>query len=65
MAAAQHFQSAVFPLSIDGFAVPGYAAVYALALNFLVSALLTPVFGRFTAGSDETSDGDYRLGAAE
>jgi len=65
MAAAQQFQSAVFPLSIDGFAVPGYAAVYALALNFLVSALLTPVIDRFAAGSDETSDGDYRYEPAE
>ena len=60
MAAAQHFQSAVFPLSIDGFTVPAYAAVYALALNFVVAAVLTPVLNRVAVGSDATTDADYR-----
>ena len=33
MAASLGFQSAVFPLVVDGFTVPGYAALYALAIN--------------------------------
>jgi SSS family solute:Na+ symporter len=65
MAAAQHFQSAVFPLSIDGFTAPGYAAIYALALNFVVSAVLTPVLNRVAAGSDATAAADYRYDPAE
>ena len=34
MAASLGFQSAVFPLVVDGLTVPGYAALYALAINF-------------------------------
>ncbi len=41
MAAAQHFQSAVFSLTLDGFTAPGYAAIYGLALNFAVAAVLS------------------------
>src|ERR1019366_5433312 len=37
MAASLSFQSAVFPLAVDGFTVPGYAALYALGINFAVS----------------------------
>jgi SSS family solute:Na+ symporter len=65
MAAAQHFQSAVFPLSVGGFTVPAYAAIYALALNFAVAAVLTPVLNLFAAGSDRTADSDYRYEPAE
>jgi solute:Na+ symporter, SSS family len=65
MAASTHFQSAVFPLAVDGWTVPGYAALYALALNFAVSLVLTPVFNAMRAeGSDETDAGDYRFDAA-
>ena len=66
MAASTHFQSAVFPLAIDGFTAPGYAALYALILNFavsiLLSALLNPV--PVSRGSDETAAGDYRFDSA-
>jgi SSS family solute:Na+ symporter len=65
MAAAEHFQSAVFPLSVGGFTVPAYAAVYALAANFVVAALLTPVLKPFAAGSDKTADSDYHYESAE
>ena len=62
MAASLGFQSAVFPLVVDGFTVPGYAALYALGVNFAVSIvlsfLLNPV--RATLGTDQTSAVDYR-----
>ena len=64
MAATTGFQSATFPLTIDGLTMPGYAALYALALNMLLSAVLSPLLNRALAGkgSDETSPADYRFG---
>ena len=63
MAASLGFQSAVFPLVVDGLTVPGYAALYALAINFLVSIvfsfLLNPV--QATLGTDQTLAADYRF----
>ena len=63
MAASLGFQSAVFPLAVDGLTVPGYAALYALAINFLVSIvlsfLLNPV--QATLGTDQTLAADYRF----
>jgi SSS family solute:Na+ symporter len=63
MAASLSFQSAVFPLAVDGFTVPGYAALYALGINFAVSIvlsfLLNPI--RAARGTDQTSAADYRL----
>jgi SSS family solute:Na+ symporter len=63
MAASLSFQSAVFPLAIDGLTVPGYAALYALAINFVVSLALTPVLNLIpmTRGSDRTSPSDYHF----
>ena len=62
MVASLGFQSAVFPLAVDGFTVPGYAALYALAINFAVSIvfslLLNPILA--TRGTDQTSATDYR-----
>ena len=62
MAASLSFQSAVFPLAVDGFTVPGYAALYALGINFAVSIvlsfLLNPI--RAARGTDQTSAADYR-----
>lgn len=46
MAAAQGFASSVFPLTALGWTVPGYAALYSVILNFLISVSLTPVFNR-------------------
>jgi SSS family solute:Na+ symporter len=63
MAASLSFQSAVFPLAVDGFTVPGYAALYALGINFAVSIvlsfLLNPI--RAARGTDQTSAADYRF----
>ena len=66
MAGTTGFQSAIFPLQLDGLTVPGYAALYALALNFAVSLILSPVFNRIrtTHGTDETLPSDYRFGVS-
>jgi SSS family solute:Na+ symporter len=63
MAASLSFQSAVFPLAVDGFTVPGYAALYALAINFAVSIVLSLLFNQIlaTRGTDLTSAADYRI----
>jgi len=62
MAASLNFQSAVFPLAIDGFTVPGYAALYALAINFAVSVVLSLLLNRNQAnrGTDQTVAADYQ-----
>ena len=61
MAGSLHFQSAVFPLAIDGLTVPGYAALYALAINFAMSIVLSMALNRIetTRGADETASSDY------
>jgi solute:Na+ symporter, SSS family len=63
MVATLSFQSAVFPLTVDGLTVPGYAALYALAINFAVSIALTPLINliRVTCGTDTTSPSDYHF----
>jgi solute:Na+ symporter, SSS family len=43
MAATQSFTSSVYPLTVFGVVLPGYAALYSVLLNFLVAAALTPV----------------------
>jgi SSS family solute:Na+ symporter len=64
MAGTTGFQSATFPLHLDGLTIPGYAALYALALNFALCLVLSPIFNRMAAtmGTDETAPTDYRLG---
>jgi len=66
MVASLGFQSAVFPLAVDGLTVPGYAALYALAINFVVSIVLSPLLNRIpaTRGSDKTQPSDYHSDAA-
>jgi solute:Na+ symporter, SSS family len=44
MAAAQGFASSVYPLSLWGVTLPGYAALYSVVLNLVLAVLLTPVF---------------------
>jgi len=64
MAGTTGFQSAVYPLHVDGLTVPGYAALYALGLNIALSLVLSPLFNRIRAskGTDQTVPADYRLG---
>ena len=54
MAGTQGFTSSVYPLTVFGFTVPGYAALYSLLINLLVVVLLAPLFdllGRRRAAS--------------
>lgn len=62
MAGSLGFQSAVFPLVVDGLTVPGYAALYALGLNLAVSVVLSFILNpvKATLGTDQTLAADYR-----
>jgi solute:Na+ symporter, SSS family len=52
MAASTHFKSAIFPLHLPGaFSVPGYAALYALAVNLVVSLALSAALNAFRTRS--------------
>ena len=65
MAVSQNFSS-VYPLPLGGLTIPGYAALYALILNLVVSVVLTWVFNAMTvsAGKDETAAMDYTRATA-
>jgi solute:Na+ symporter, SSS family len=43
MAATQGFTSSLYPLEIFGVTVPGYAALYSVLINLLVSVALSPL----------------------
>ena len=55
--------AAIFPFVAGGFTVPGYAALYALTINFGVSIILSWLLNPIgaTHGSDETRAADYRF----
>jgi solute:Na+ symporter, SSS family len=59
MAAAANL-TPTFPLALGGFSFPGYSAVYALLLNLALAIVLTPLFNRASADSDETLAFEYR-----
>jgi SSS family solute:Na+ symporter len=65
MAVSQNFTS-VYPLQLGGVSIPGYAALYALILNLVVSVVLTWAFNAMTveSGRDETAEQDYVAAAA-
>ena len=44
MAATQGFASSIYPLEILGVTLPGYAALYSVAINLLLAVLLSPLF---------------------
>jgi len=50
-----------YALNLFGFTLPGYAAIYALVLNFVVAIVLTFVFKALGMenGKDETVKEDY------
>ena len=60
MAAVMNF-NAIYPLTIGGYSLPGYAALYTVVLNLIVAAVLTPVFRAIAGGVpvDETAAADY------
>jgi SSS family solute:Na+ symporter len=51
MAATQGFATSVYPLSLFGVTLPGYAALYSVVLNFLVAFALVPLFSLWRPGS--------------
>lgn len=61
MALDLHFASAVFPLHVTGWTVPGYAALYALLVNIAAALLATPLLRtlRVADGADRTRREDY------
>ncbi|MBV9581094.1 MAG: sodium:solute symporter [Chloroflexi bacterium] len=65
MAVSQNFTS-VYPLSLGGSIIPGYAALYALIVNLVLAVVLTWVFNAASApaGTDETAVADYTAVAA-
>jgi SSS family solute:Na+ symporter len=44
MAATQAFTSSIYPLTLFGLEIPGYAALYSVAINFAVAIVLAPLF---------------------
>jgi SSS family solute:Na+ symporter len=65
MAVSVNFSS-LYPLQLNGTALTGYTALYALILNLVFSIVLTWVFNAASApaGADETKDFDYTAVAA-
>ncbi|MGA2087902.1 MAG: sodium:solute symporter [Stellaceae bacterium] len=53
--------TATYPLVIGGWTIPGYIALYTVILNFVVAAVLTPLFNAMGAGQrhDVTAATDY------
>jgi SSS family solute:Na+ symporter len=60
MAVSVNFAS-TYPLTLAGYSIPGYSALYTLILNLAIAVALTPVFRaiRKTPPVDETTDADY------
>src|SRR5579864_1267699 len=65
MAVSQNFSS-VYPLNLFGTVIPGYAALYAVIVNVVLSVVLTWIFNAASApaGADETAELDYTAVAA-
>jgi SSS family solute:Na+ symporter len=61
MAIAAHL-TPTYPLALGGYTFPGYAALYTVILNIIVTVVLTPVFNamfRRQTPTDETVAADY------
>jgi solute:Na+ symporter, SSS family len=53
-----------YALAAGGFSFPGYAALYAVIVNLVLTVVLTPLFDSFSAGSaDETDAAEYQAPA--
>lgn len=55
------FKSPNYALEVGGYAVPGYAAIYAFVVNLVVAFVLTAIIdaARKTRSEDETAAADY------
>jgi SSS family solute:Na+ symporter len=60
MAVSVNFAS-VYPLTIGGFGLPGYSALYTLIVNLAIAIVCTPLFRAFTGPRpvDKTVPADY------
>jgi len=60
MAIAVNFAS-IYPLTLGGWAIPGYSALYTVILNLALTLVLTPVFRAMAMRTpvDETATADY------
>jgi solute:Na+ symporter, SSS family len=54
MAATQGFATSVYPLSVLGVTLPGYAALYSVLVNFLLAIALMPIFNRRLQPTDRS-----------
>jgi SSS family solute:Na+ symporter len=60
MAVAVNY-AAAYPLSLAGFMMPGYTALYTVVLNLVIAIVLTPLFNAMGGKRiDETVAADYR-----
>jgi len=66
MAIAQSFKSSIFPVDLFGVTVSAYAAIWALAVNLIVAAVLTLILRAVSQGETEdlTSPADYEATSA-
>jgi SSS family solute:Na+ symporter len=55
MAGTQGFTSSIFPLAVFGLSVPGYAALYSVAINFALAILLAPLFDYMSKRGTQTA----------
>ncbi len=62
MAWSLDFKTSTWPLTIFGVTMPGYAALYTVILNLVISAVLTLVFRAISTAThhDATVEADYR-----
>jgi hypothetical protein len=63
MAISVNFAS-VYPLTIGGYGLPGYSALYTLVLNLGIAAACTPLFRACRGGvrpADTTVSADYAI----
>ncbi len=67
MVSTNDFNSSIYELDAAVLTVPGYAALYAMIINFGLTYGLTPLFNRisWTKGSDETEASDYHYGRSK
>jgi SSS family solute:Na+ symporter len=67
MVSTTNFNSSIYALDGGVLTVPGYAALYAMIVNFALTYGLTPLFNRisWTKGTDETDPSDYHYGRSK
>ncbi|MGZ4112832.1 MAG: sodium:solute symporter, partial [Tumebacillaceae bacterium] len=61
MAIDQNMKSSIYPIHIGSYTISGYAAIWALVLNFVVAFVFTLIFRAMNvkSGVDQTRKADY------